>query len=75
MSELLGDDFWPYEGEWYMSMHMGIGELRMLYSHISYSLEKWPGYPARPIEEQEYLKILKSRLFAMITEYQFYEVD
>ena len=70
-----GEDFFPYEGEWYMTMNMGVGEIRLLYNHVCYALEKWPGYPARPIEEQEYLKLLKSKLFAMLTEYTFYEAN
>ena len=47
----------------------------MLYSHVCYSLEMWPGSPARPAEEQEYLRILKMRLFSMITDYSFYNID
>ena len=56
-----------------MEMHMGHDEVRMLYNHICYAIQTWPGSPARPAEEQEYLQILKTRLFAMLTEYTFYE--
>ena len=63
------------QGDWYCSVEMGIDEVRMLYSHVCYSLEMWPGSPARPAEEQEYLRILKMRLFSMITEYSFYNID
>lgn len=55
--------------EWMLEMHMGIDEVRLLYSHICFAIETWPGSPKRPPEEQEYLKILKTRLFAMIMEY------
>lgn len=57
------------EEEWMLTMHMGIDEVRMLYDHICYSIKIWPGAPARPAEEQEYLQILKTRLFAMIMEH------
>jgi len=45
----------------------------MLYSVICYALETWPGYPARPLEEQEYLMYMKGKIFAMILDYQFSE--
>ena len=57
------------EEEWILTMNMGIDEVRMLYDHICYSIKMWPGAPARPAEEQEYLQILKNRLFAMIMEH------
>ena len=63
------------QGDWYCSVEMGIDEVRMLYSHVCYSLEMWPGSPARPAEEQEYLRILKMRLFSMISDYSFYNID
>ena len=71
------DDFdgeeYTGEEDWLMQIFMGIDELRLLYSHICYAIETWPGSPARPPEEQEYLLNLKQRLFAMICEYQFTE--
>jgi len=63
------------QGDWYCTVEMGIDEVRMLYSHVCYSLEMWPGSPARPAEEQEYLRILKMRLFSMITDYSFYNIE
>ena len=62
-----------HQDEWVMEMHMGHEEVRMLYNHVCYAIQTWPGSPARPLEEQEYLQILKTRLFAMLTEYTFYE--
>ena len=62
-----------HQDEWMMEMHMGHEEVRMLYDHVCYAIKTWPGSPARPAEEQEYLQILKTRLFAMLTEYTFYE--
>ena len=63
------------QGDWYCTVEMGIDEVRMLYSHVCYSLEVWPGSPARPAEEQEYLRILKMRLFSMISDYSFYNIE
>jgi hypothetical protein len=68
------DGFDPDLGmDWYAQINMGIDEVRMLYKHICFAIETWPGSPARPAEEQEYLKFLKGRLFALILEYQFTE--
>jgi|TARA_B100000073_G_scaffold86266_1_gene67040 hypothetical protein len=57
------------EEEWLLTMYMGIDEVRALYSHICFAIETWPGSPRRPAEEQEYLLVLKTRLFAMIMEH------
>tara|TARA_B100002019_G_scaffold228476_1_gene201756 strand:- start:9860 stop:10087 length:228 start_codon:yes stop_codon:yes gene_type:complete len=66
------DDLYPvFEDDWYASLNMGIQELRMLYSHIEYSIKMWPGAPARPVEEQEYLQRLKSRIASVIMQYNF----
>lgn len=62
------------EGDWYCSMNMGIDEVRLMYRHVCYAIETWPGSPARPPEEQEWLLMMKSRLFAMMTEYAFTEL-
>ena len=56
-------------------MYLTVDEIRMLYNHVCYSIETWPGYPRRPREEQEYLKNLKNRLFAMLADYSFTELD
>ena len=60
--------------DWIVEMQLGIDEIRMLYSHVCYAIQTWPGSPARPPEEQEYLLVFKTRLFAMMTEYA-YEQD
>ena len=62
------------EGDWYCSMNMGIDEVRLMYQHVCYAIETWPGSPACPPEEQEWLLMMKSRLFAMMTEYAFTEL-
>ena len=66
------DDLYPvFEDDWYASLNMGIQELRMLYNHIEYSIKMWPGSPARPAEEQEYLHRLRSRIASVIMQYNF----
>jgi len=59
-----------YEGDWFCTMNMGIEEVRCLYNHVCYAYETWPGSPRRPQVEQEYLVYLKSKLFAMLMQYQ-----
>ena len=61
--------------EWYCSVNMGIDEVRAMYSHLVYSLQMWPGSPARPAEEQEFLIAMKEKYFAMLMEYNFSEND
>lgn len=60
-----------FEDDWYVTLNMGIDEVRALYSIISYAYETWPGAPARPVEEQEYLRAIKMRLFAVMSQYAF----
>ena len=38
---------------------------------ISYLIQVWLGSPARPAEEQEYLKYVKNQLFAMLMDYNY----
>ena len=56
-------------------MFLNIEDVRLLYSHVCYAIETWPGAPRRPVEEQEYLHSLKNRLFAMLADYSFTELD
>jgi hypothetical protein len=65
----------PSEEEYDFTMFIRIEEIRILYSHVCYAIETWPGSPRRPAEEQEYLKSFKNRLFAMIADYSFSELD
>ena len=65
----------PSPEEYDFTMYLCIEEIRTLYSHVCYAIETWPGSPRRPAEEQEYLLTLKNRLFAMIADYSFSELD
>ena len=51
---------------------LSIEEVRMLYDHTCYSFQMWPGAPARPYDEQEFLRYLKSQLFAILAEHTYH---
>ena len=46
-------------------------EIRTLLYAVQEAIRVWPGYPARPREEQEQLQALKTQLFTMTLEMQF----
>ena len=74
----VADDHDPYpkeEGDWYCQYSMRIDEVRMLYNIVCSHIEMWPGPPVRPVEEIEYLKYLRNRLFAMLSDYAFTHVE
>tara|TARA_B100000073_G_scaffold316020_1_gene292356 strand:- start:384 stop:590 length:207 start_codon:yes stop_codon:yes gene_type:complete len=57
--------------EWSCDLTMDYVGLKLLYNHICYAIEVWPGSPRRPAEEQEYLLHLKTQLAKMMFEYQY----
>ena len=61
--------------EWEVTLTFNIDTLRALNYHLDYAIQMWPGAPARPIEEQEWLDIMKKRMFAMIADYNYTEID
>ena len=72
------DDHDPYpkeEGEWFCQYSMRIDEVRMLYNVISSHIDMFPGPPHRPIEELEYCKYIQNRLFAMMTDFSFTNIE
>ena len=46
-------------------------EVRTLLYAVQEAIRVWPGYPARPAEEQEALQALRGTLFKMTLEMQF----
>ena len=56
-------------------MTLNIEEVRAMYDHFDYSIKMWPGSPARPADEQVWMDIMKKRMFAMIADYNYTEVD
>ena len=61
----------PETDEWACTLTLNIQEVRAMYDHFDYSIKMWPGSPARPADEQEWMDIMKKRMFAMIQEYNF----
>ena len=59
------------EEDWSCEFSMDIAGTRLLYSHVCYAIETWPGSPRRPTEEQVYLLDLKTKLFTMIIDYNY----
>ena len=60
-------DYEEFDG---YQLFLNIEEVRMIYSHITYTIQMWPGSTASHHEEQEYLQKLKMQLFAMMADYQ-----
>lgn len=61
----------PVDPNWRCVSEMGIEETRTLYNVICGYQEVWPGIPMRPPEENAYLNHMRTKLFAMITEYNY----
>jgi len=59
------------EEDWSCEFRMDITGTRLLYSHVCYAIETWPGSPRRPTEEQVYLLDLRTKLFTMIIDYNY----
>ena len=46
-------------------------DVRTLLYAVQEAIRVWPGYPARPREEQEHLQSLRDEFFKMVLEMQF----
>jgi hypothetical protein len=55
--------------EFFVDSRMGIHEVRMLYDSLTFYRSIWPGPPARPEEEKDYLDNVRNKLYAAIMEY------
>ena len=64
-----------YDEEWCCQVELGIHDVKSLYNVICYAYETWPGSPARPAEEQEYLRHMKQQLFSMLADYTFTHIE
>lgn len=62
-------NYYAEEDDWRSSLEMSINATRLLYGVVVYALETWPGSPARPAIEQEFLQSMKNTLFGQIMEY------
>lgn len=71
----LQDPYPKEDGDWYCQYSMRIEEVRMLYNIVCSHIEMFPGPPVRPVEELDYLKYLRNRLFAMMSDYAFTNIE
>lgn len=62
----------PEEDAWMMSFDLDIHAVRSLHNSLNYYLQIWPGSPARPADEQEFLRYMRNKLFMGLTDYNFY---
>ena len=46
-------------------------DVRTLLYAVQEAIRVWPGYPARPQEEQQHLQSLRDEFFRMVLEMQF----
>jgi len=51
-----------------------IEDIRLLHHCVQRRIEKWEGYPARPVDEQEHLWYLRDNLNRMIFDYAYREL-
>ena len=59
------------DDDYVYALDLTIDAVRALHSHLDYSLHMWPGAPRRPIEEQEFLKHLRSTMFTIMLEHSY----
>lgn len=59
------------DNSWRCVSEMGIKETRLLFGCTSLMLEHWDNFPDRPKVEKDYLTHLHTKLFAMITDYNY----
>ena len=69
------NDEHDYNEDWCCQVELGIYDVKSLYNVICYALETWPGSPARPASEQEYLRHMKQQLFSMLADYTFTHIE
>ena len=63
------------EYEWEGTVHLQIEAVYALRSVLKYCLETWPGSPARPVEEQEFLFTMIELMNRLALEHSFYILD
>ena len=56
----------------FIQANFGINDVRLVYNSVSFFLENWPGSPPRPPEEEGYLLDMKTKLYSMLLEYNYY---
>ena len=59
-------------GEWQGSIHLTIEAVYALRSALQYAYKMWPGAPARPYEEQEFLSSMIELTNRLALEHSFH---
>ena len=61
--------------DWCASLELDINAVRMMRDHLDYAIQMWPGAPARPYEEQEFLYKLRDTMAALALDFNFSYLD
>ena len=65
----------PNDDEWSAELKMDIRGVRMLSNLLGFAREVWPGSPARPAEEQEFIMYLQEIMNRLTLEYNFENLE
>ena len=57
--------------EWRCQFDMAYDDLKLIRECVDSFYQKWPGYPARPLHEQDQLKHIRSQLDQASLDYIF----
>ena len=57
--------------DWRVEFQTNYADLKLLRELVDSFYQKWPGYPARPLHEQEQLKHIRSQLDQASLDYIF----
>ena len=60
-----------HDYEWESQLHLNIRAVNALEELLKYFIEKWPGSPARPAEEQEFARTLLECMHRLKLEHSF----
>ena len=61
--------------EWRANFELDINAVRAMRDHLEYALKMWPGAPARPYEEQEFLIRMRDTMAACALDYNFTHME
>ncbi len=61
--------------DWRAQFELDINAVRMMRDHLEYSIQMWPGAPARPALEQEFLLKIRDQMASMTMDYSFHHIE
>ncbi len=61
--------------DWRAQFELDINAVRMMRDHLNYAIQMWPGAPARPHQEQEFLLKIRDQMSAMAMDYSFEHIE